>query len=455
MTVTSVDRDTTTQRLVRHLLSYRQASLPQDALTVAKQCVLDWFAVTLAAYDEPLACILRDQAGKAGAGTATIVGTSSRCAPAEAALVNGATSHALDYDDGHHLVGGHPTVAIFPAALAIAETLGSSGRDLLRALIVGMEAEAAIGSLALPEHYDRGFHATGTLGAFGAAAAAGFLLDLDETQMAMALGLAGTQAAGLKAMFGTMAKPFHAGKASSNGVLAACLAKRGFTAHADILDAPQGFLDTQGRSHPSRDIRLLPPGEVILDTLFKFHAACFLTHSTIEAVSYLRDTYRFAPGDIASIDLHVHPGHLAACNIPSPQSGLEVKFSLRHLAALVVCGADTAAIGAYTDETAHRPDAVALHDFVRVHGDGTERTAAEVRIGLKSGESINRAENVGVPLRDFPSQQVRLERKYHSLTQPVLGAEASERLCANIKSMDQAGDVETILRQARSHLGEK
>ena len=452
MTVIAVDRETTTQRLVRHIISYRQASLPQDALTVAKQCVLDWFAVTLAGLDEPLARILREQAGEAGAGTATIVGTSSRCTPTEAALVNGATSHALDYDDGHALTGGHATVAVFPAALAMAEVLGSSGLDLLRALIVGMEAEAVIGSLALPAHYDRGFHATGTLGAFGAAAAVGFLLELDETQMAMALGLAGTQAAGLKAMFGTMGKPFHAGKAASNGVLAACLAKRGFTANSDVLDAPQGFLDTQGRARLSQDIRLLPPGEAILDTLFKFHAACFLTHSTIEAVSYLRGTYHFTPGDIASIDLHVHPGHLKACDILSPQSGLEVKFSLRHLAALVVCGGDTAAIETYADEAVYRPDVVALRSLVRVHGDGADRTPATVRIGLKSGASFSRDENVGAPSHEFASNQVRLERKYRSLTQPVLGSAASEQLCANIKSLDQGGSVETILRHANSQL---
>ena len=450
MTVTAADRETTTHRLVRHILSYRQASLPHEALIVAKQCVLDWFAVTLAALDEPLARILREQAGAAGA--ATIVGTSSRCSPGEAALVNGATSHALDYDDAHHFVGGHATVAVFPAALAAAEALGSSGSDLLRALIVGTEAEAVIGSLALPEHYDRGFHATGTLGAFGAAAAVGFLLELDEVQMAMALGLAGTQAAGLKAMFGTMAKPFHAGKAASNGLLAAYLAMRGFTANPDVLDASQGFLDTQGRARPSEEIRLLPPGEAILDTLFKFHAACFLAHSTIEAVTHLRETYRFAAGDVTSIDVHVDPGHLKVCDIPSPQSGLEVKFSLRHLAALAVCGGDTAAIGTYTAETARLPDVVALRELVCVHGDGSNRTAAEVRIGLKSGASMSRGENVGVPLRDFPAQQIRIERKYRSLTQPVLGSEGAERLSAAIENLDRAGSVEAMLRHARSHL---
>src|SRR5258708_17896840 len=143
----------------------------------------------------------------------------------------GSPSRARDCADCHHFVG-NPTATFFPAALAIAETERASGEALLRALIAGVETSAAIGSLVLPTHYDRGFHATATLGAFGAAAAAGLLLDLDEGQITMALGLAGMQAAGLKSMFGTMAKPLQAAKAAPNGVLAARLAKPGFTTHS-------------------------------------------------------------------------------------------------------------------------------------------------------------------------------------------------------------------------------
>ena len=446
MTVFVKDPGTTTQRLVRHILSYRRAALTPEALTVAKQCVLDWFAVTLAAREEPLARILRDQVGQSG--SATIIGSSRRCSPSEAALVNGATAHVLNYDDCHHLIG-HPTVTVLPAALAAAEQLGSSGSDLLRALIVGIETSAAIGSLALPEHYSRGFHASATLGVFGAAAAVGFLLELDETQMTMALGLAGTQAAGLKSMFGTMAKAFDAGKAASNGVLAAYLAKHGCTAHPDVLDTPQGFLATQGRARPSTEIRLLQPGRMILDTLFKYHAACYQTHSAIEAIAHLRDEYRFWPGDVDSIDIHVDPANLKVCDILAPQTGLEIKFSLRHLAALAVYGEDTAAIGTYSDETAQDADLSALRWQIRVHGDGSGGTAAMVRIELNSGLSLSRDEDVGVPLRDLASQQKRLERKYRSLAAPVIGSQAAARLCSAIKDLDRASSIDAVLAGCR------
>lgn len=202
-----------TAKLARHIVGYRSAGLDRAALTVSKQCVLDWYGVTLAGSNEPVARILREEIATSGQGSSSIVGFNLRCSPVDAALINGATSHALDYDDVHPLIG-HPTAAVLPAVLSIAEAKGRSGMDVLRAFIAGYEAAGFVGSLVMRSHYERGFHSTATVGSFGAAAAAGLLLDLDEAQMAVALGLAGTQAAGLKSMFGTMAKPFHAGRAA-------------------------------------------------------------------------------------------------------------------------------------------------------------------------------------------------------------------------------------------------
>jgi 2-methylcitrate dehydratase PrpD len=432
----------TTRRLARHIMSYRQAPLAASAWTVAKQCVLDWFAVTLAAQQEPLVRLLREEI--ADSGPSTVIGALRKAPPVDAALVNGAASHALDYDDCHHLVG-HPTVTVFPAALAIAEAQRASGAELLRALIVGVETSAAIGSIVLPTHYDRGFHATATLGTFGAAAAAGLLLDLDETQMIMALGLAGMQAAGLKSMFGTMAKPLQAGKAASNGVLAARLAKRGFTAHTEVLDVGQGFIDTHGRSHPSTEMRLEIPGETIIDTLFKYHAACYLTHSTIEAIAELRATHDLSPADIEAIDIHVAPGHLKVCNIPSPKTGLEVKFSLRHTGALAAFGADTAATETYSNAIATDRAFTAFRDQVRVHGDGQGETAADVCLTLRSGVQLRLRADVGIPVRDLAAQQSRLKHKYTSLTEPVLGADRAWRLYEAIETLDRATSVDGLL----------
>ena len=340
-----------TAKLARHIVGYRSAGLDRAALTVSKQCVLDWYGVTLAGSNEPVARILREEIATSGQGSSSIVGFNLRCSPVDAALINGATSHALDYDDVHPLIG-HPTAAVLPAVLSIAEPKGRSGMDVLRAFIAGYEAAGFVGSLVMRSHYERGFHSTATVGSFGAAAAAGLLLDLDEAQMAVALGLAGTQAAGLKSMFGTMAKPFHAGRAAANGVLAARLAARGFTANPGVLEVAQGFVATQSDCDPSIDVPLLRPGSLVVETLFKYHAACYLTHSSIEAIKLLRRQLSFSGPDVVSIDIHVAPGHLSVCNIASPRTGLETKFSLRHTAALAACGIDTATIQTYSDENA-------------------------------------------------------------------------------------------------------
>ena len=432
----------TTGRLARHILSYKHADLSPEAIVVAQQCVLDWFAVTLGARQEPLVRLLEAEVG--GRGPATLVGAGRKVSPVDAALVNGAASHALDYDDCHHLVG-HPSVTVLPAALAIAEAQGASGRDLLRALVGGIEAAAAIGSVVLPDHYDRGFHATATLGAFGAAAAVGLLLDLDEYQMTMALGLAGAQAAGLKSMFGTMAKPFQAGKAAANGVLAARLAKSGFTAAEDVLDVDQGFIDTHGRAQPSSEMHIADPGEVIVNTLFKYHAACYLTHSTIEAIAALRERHRLLPEDIATVDVHVEPAHLKVCNILEPNTGLEVKFSLAHTSALAAFDIDTAAIQTYSDETARRPELVAFRKRVEVHADGQGQTAADVTLTLTSGETLASRQDVGVPARDLATQQARLQRKYLSLATPVIGPERAARLYDAIGGLDGAPTLHTLM----------
>ena len=420
-----------TMDLSRRIISYGDAVLDAATLTVAKQCILDWFAVTLAGFNEPVARLLREEVVSNSRGQATIIGSAAKCAPTDAALVNGATSHALDYDDVHPLVG-HPTVAILPAVLAVAEAENASGEKVLRAFIAGYEAAALVGSLVMPSHYDRGFHSTATLGSFGATAAAGLLLDLDEEQMAMALGLAGTQAAGLKSMFGTMAKPFHAGKAAANGVLAARLAKRGFTAHPGVLEVTQGFVITQSDCETLPDGHLQPRSGRVVDTLFKFHAACYLTHSTIEAVSAICRDHSLLPHDIESIDIH------------SPRTGLEMKFSLAHVAALAATGIDTAAIESYSDENATDPALMAIRDRITVHGDRSPGTGADILVKMQSGESFTDQIDVGIPDRDINRQGKRLLRKFRSLTEPVIGIERAERLQLQINTLESAANIHRL-----------
>src|SRR5438270_4587532 len=272
-------------------------ALPEPVRALARQCVLDYSGVALAGADDPLAKILLDELAEAGgAAQAGIIGHAARLPALSAALVNGAIGHALDYDDVNLAIPGHPSVAILPGLIALAEQRRSSGREIIAAFVAGYETACRIGTALRPGHYDRGFHATGTVGCFGAAAACAHLLGLDADGMARALGIAGTQAAGLKSQFGTMCKPFHAGKASQSGLLAARLAARRFSSRPDLGEVEQGFALTHGPDF-NADAALAEPkgGFHIFANLFKYHAACYLTHGPIESARALRERHGVKP----------------------------------------------------------------------------------------------------------------------------------------------------------------
>lgn len=431
-----------TRDLAARTCRYRYETLPQEAIAVAKQCILDWFAVTLAGAGEPLTRILTDELAQSG-GEATLIGSSARARALDAALINGSASHALDYDDVNVAMSGHPTVAVLPAVLAQAEISDKSGKEILASFVAGYEAACRIGLLMLPSHYARGFHATGTVGTFGAAAAAGHLLALDEAQMATALGLAGTQAAGLKSMFGTMAKPFHAGKAAANGLLAARLAGRGFEARHDVLEVAQGFVSTLSEEIPVRALDDAAPGAHVRNNLFKYHAACYLTHSTIEAAKTLAEK-GLEPQRIESLVLHVPKGHLGVCNIQSPVTGLESKFSLRHAAALALGGEDTSSLGTYSDRMATAPNLVDLRGKAIVQGDLKGPTAARVVVALKSGEKLEAEADVGIPATDLDQQQQRLDAKFRGLVVPVLGSRRADELLALIADLENQKNLRQL-----------
>src|SRR6266849_470856 len=280
-----------TLTLAERASAVRYDALPEPVRALARQCVLDYYGVALAGADDPLVAILIDELAEAGgAAQAGIIGHQARLPALSAALVNGAIGHALDYDDVNLAMPGHPSVAILPGLLALAEQRHSSGREVITAFVAGYETACRIGMALRPGHYDLGFHATGTVGVFGAVAACARLIGLDAAATAQALGIAGTQAAGLKSQFGTMCKPFHAGKASHNGLLAARLAARGFSSRPDLVECEQGFALTHGPDfRPEAALAAPPNGFYIFANLFKYHAACYLTHGPIECARAVRE----------------------------------------------------------------------------------------------------------------------------------------------------------------------
>ncbi len=425
-------------------------AIPESALGVTRLSLMDWCAVSLAGLDEPVARMTRHLvAEEAGVEQATVLGLPHKVPARAAALSNGALSHALDYDDTHFAYVGHPSVVIFPAALAMAERQGVGGAAFLEAALVGMEAACRIGHWLGTGHYNHGFHQTATAGAFGATAAAGRLLGLDTEQMRHALGLCATRASGLKSQFGTMGKPYNAGIAAANGIEAALLAAQGFVSRPDGLECVQGFGDTHAGECLDVEASLADLGirfwfEAVQH---KFHACCHGTHASLDALAALAREPGVSPDRIERVALKVNPRWLRVCDIPAPRTGLEAKFSYRLTSAMALAGRDTGALDAFTDAACAEPALIALRDRVRVEGDASvSDTAAYVRLALADGGHAERFVDLDQPM-PFAERRRRIEAKLVSL----LGAEdatAIARLSDGFESLGARTMADALARLA-------
>jgi len=330
--------------------------------------------------------------------------------------------------------------------LALGELTGATGEQTIEAFVAGYEAECRVGQAVGVDHYLRGFHATGTVGAFGAAAASAHLLGLDADATATALGIAGTQAAGLKSMFGTMCKPLHAGRAAANGVLAARLAARGFTANPDVVAAAQGFASALGGgADADRALADPPRGWFVLSNLFKYNASCFETHSSIEGLRRLREQEGFDPADVEQVRVFVSEVQMGMCAIPEPTTGLEAKFSLRHTAALALAGEDTGAVTTFSDDKANDPALVGLRRRVELVVGGRTGAATPVEVRLRDGRVLEAAHDVSVPEPDLDVQRRRLEEKFSALAVPAVGADTAAAMADRLAHLETLRSVEELL----------
>lgn len=433
-----------TKTLAEYSMGLKFEDLSEEAVEASKHCLLDWIGVTIAGLEEPLTQMLIEQAAAdGGAAQATVIGDGRKVSTSQAALINGSASHALDYDDVQTRLQGHPTVPVAPVVLALGEKMGASGRDVLTAFAAGVEAECRIGAYMGMTHYEKGWHSTATIGTFGAAVGAARMMGLDGEKCALAMGIAGTQAAGLKSMFGTMCKPLHAGKAAQNGLFAANMAARGFTSRPDVLERNQGFAHTQSEA-PNIDAGLLGIGErfEVRDTLFKYHAACYGTHGTIEAIHAMQKKNKIDPANVERVELAVRTGFLDVCGIPTPATGLEGKFSLRFCAAVAIAGEDTARLETYSDEKVKEPALVELFQKVSVSEKNTvERMEAEVTIHMKDGVVHHEKYDAGIPAADLPAQWEKLVRKFRGCAEPVIGKEKTEQIIEKVRTLETLDNI--------------
>jgi 2-methylcitrate dehydratase PrpD len=436
--------------LVDFALGLELAALPPAVVEAANRSITDWLGTAIRGSTEPLAdAIAAVIASMGGEGQATVVGRGQRTSALLASLANGAQCHALDFDDTHLPAVLHGSAAVAPVVFALAEWRQASGADALAAFIAGFEIETRIGRVIGKRLTERGWHVTGTVGTLGAAAAAGRMLGLDARQLAHALGIAGTQAAGLTQSFGTMAKPLHPGKAGMNGLLAALLAREGFTGSTAMLDAPDGlagtFLGVTDLGSAAEDFGTRWE---LLHNSTKFYAACHLTHATIDAGRAIRARTPLTADAIESVRCRVLPLTLQAADQRDPRTPLAAKFSVRFCAAMALLRGD-AGEGEFTEASLADPAVARVMGRVTPEGDDSlSITAAHMTVRLADGRVIEERITAARGTPGNPGTRDDLEAKFRRLAGTVLPPPRVAELTAALRDLAGAKDVGGILALA-------
>jgi 2-methylcitrate dehydratase PrpD len=434
-----------TRTLARYLVESKYAGIPAAVKHEAARALLNWAGCAIgSSRHATVECALAALGEFSGPPQAGVLGRSERLDILHAALINGISSHVLDYDDTHARAV-HPSAPVLPALLALAEWRHVSGADLVHAFVLGVETECRIGLSVFPEHYDVGWHITGTAGVFGAAAGAGKLLGLNEQQMTWALGIAATQSAGLREMFGSMCKSFHPGHAAHNGLTAALLAARHFTSSERAIEAPRGFAHVLStRFDPAAITEGLGARFELSSNMYKPYACGLVVHAAIDGCIQLRNEQDIQPEAIERIDLEVCPIVLELTAKTNPQTGLEGKFSVYHAAAVaVIFGA--AGEPQFSDGCVRDPRVIALRGRVTATpGDQLRKTEARVSIRLKDGRAFSKHVEHALGTLQRPMSDADLEAKFRGLTDGILGTKQSDeliRLCWSIDELPDAGEV--------------
>lgn len=452
-----------TQEVVSFVSKTRYRDVPPEVIRLAQGFILDGLGVTLAGSTEKgsriLQAYVRQIGGKA---EATVVGTRFMAPPAKTALVNGASGHAMDYDDtqlstskeGVYGLLTHPTVPVLAAVLAMGEKQRVSGQEVLLAYILGVEVECRIADAINPRHYQSGFHATATIGSLGAAMAVGKLLNLKEEALARTLGIAASTASGLRENFGTMTKPLHAGRAAENGVTAAQLAERGFTSAQNILEAKRGFFHAMAGGcdeakiigRLGRPYFMQEPGISI-----KPYPSGSLSHPAQDLILDLVKTHDLHAEDIEAIDVGTNSNVPNALIYPMPKTALEGKFSIPFCMAIGVLERK-AGVAQFTDRKVRDPKVVELMKRVTLYVDpeiealGYDQVRSRIRIKLKDGRTIEGRANVarGHPLK--PMSWGEIGEKFRDCAHLVLSRKNTEEAIELVANLDRMRSILPLIR---------
>jgi len=435
-----------TRILAQYIVNAGYDDLPENVRKEGARTLLNWAGVAIGgSHHQTVDIAVSALAPFSGPAQASLFGRPERFDIMNAAFINGVSSHIFDYDDTHLKTIIHPAGPVASAILALSEMQPVSGKDFLNALLLGVETECRIGNAVYPNHYDVGWHITGTAGVFGSAAATGKLLGLNEQQMVWALGLAASQPVGLRESFGSMNKSFNPGRAASSGIFAARLASKNFTSSDGMIEAKRGWANTISTKQDYREITegLGQRYEAALNT-YKPFACGIVLHPAIDAAIQLRSEQKFTADQVKRIELKVHPLVLELTGKKTPREGLEGKFSIYHAVAVALiegAGGEKQ----FSDRAVRDPAVVALRGkVIPVIDPAIRPEQVEMSIELGDGRVLHKRIEHAIGSLEKPMSDSDLERKFTDLAEGILPPTQTAKvmeLCWKVEALSDAGEI--------------
>jgi len=439
------------QELLDLYAAVGDAALGAHSREVARMGILDCSGCIVAGSVTSTARIVRELAQEQGiVAQASVLGTRVKLAAPLAALTNGVAGHVLDYDDMSSTLLGHPSVVLVPAIFALAQARGKSGRDAVRAFVLGFEVDTWFGRLMIPRHYDAGWHATSSLGIFGATAAAAQLLGLDARGMLTALAIAASNVAGLRANFGSMTKSLHAGQAAEGGIRAASLAARGYSANTGVFDVAGGFFDAYGVEPGRSGARA--DGRLEIDTSgigIKPYACCGAGQSVIDAALEIHAAHAPKSEDIVAAECRVSEMATRIMPFHAARDGLQAKYCLAYCAAVALLDGK-GGLAQFADERVARSDVQRMLERVKVTADpalasGAGRFGVALAARLRDGRTLTASLDLPHGHPQHPLTDDELATKFLECAAPVLGEPRAKRAAAQLRDIERVERVATLI----------
>ncbi len=451
-----------TQEVAAFIVGTFYSDLPPESIRLAKRCLIDGIGVILGGATDQASVILRQYLENIGGKfESAVLGSKLRVPASVAALANGTSGHAQDFDDTQlstspDSVYGlltHPTTPVLAAAHSLGEAMGISGKEFLTAFSLGFEVECKIAEAIHPIHYKKGYHTTGTIGAFGAAAAAGKILGLSEDKMRYALGIVASMSAGIRANFGTMTKPLHAGRAAENGVAAARLAQLGFTSDQNVLENPWGFFKILGDGFDPYKISgklgnpyaIVDPGVSI-----KPYPCGVLSHPSMNAMLDLVKEHDIQRQDVAEILVYAGSNILDPLRYNLPQTGLEGKFSLPFCLTSILLRR-RAGVKEFSDEFVRSPEVLEMMHRVKTVRDpeiearGYRQILSRVEVRLKDGRILKKDSGPYKGGSENPLSEMELDEKFRTCAELSLPGEKISKTLDLLKGIEKLRDIRLLV----------